>query len=159
MLKKILLLLIINTNAILAEELLLPPAEDFFIDSQNAMKNKTPILIMFSVPECVYCKKIKEEVLSPMAKIEEYSNKIIIRHIDSSSDKEINNFYNETISENNFSFNYAVDLFPTVILVDNYGVILDKIIGGVIEDYYWMYLDEAINKSTIKLKQQINANL
>ncbi len=159
MFKKILILIIIKSNTLMAEGLLLPPAEDFFIDSQKSIRNITPILIMFSVPECGYCKKIKEEVLGPMAKIEEYKDKIIIRHVDSSSNREINNFFNDKVSENDFSFSYAIDLFPTIILVDNYGVILDKMIGVIIEDYYWMYLDEAINNSTNKLKQQLAANL
>jgi len=159
MLIKYLFILLITTSNLMAEGLLLPSAEDFFIDSQKVRINKTPILIMFSVPDCPYCKKIKEEVLSPMAKLDEYKNKIIIRHVDSSSSDEITNFFNESVSESNFSFNYVIDLFPTVILVNNYGVILDKIIGAGVEDYYWMYLDEAITTATLKLNQQLNAEL
>lgn len=45
----------------MAEGLLLPPAEDFFMDSQKSIRNITPILIMFSVPECGYCKKIRKK--------------------------------------------------------------------------------------------------
>jgi hypothetical protein len=63
------------------------------------------------------------------------------------------------VSQSDFSFNYAINLFPTVVLVDNYGVILDKIIGVIVEDYYWMFLDEAIESSTYKLKQQLNADI
>jgi thioredoxin-related protein len=159
MLKKYLLLILLITNTAIADGLVLPMAEDFFIDSQKSRKNIIPILIMFSVPGCGYCKKIKEEVLSPMAKLEEYSNKIIIRHVDSSSNEVINNFFNEEVSQSDFSFNYAINLFPTVVLVDNYGVILDKIIGVIVEDYYWMFLDEAIESSTYKLKQQLNADI
>ncbi len=159
MLKKYLLILLVTANSLMAEGLLLPPAEDFFMDSQKVWKNKTPILIMFSVPGCGYCKKIKEDVLSPMAKLDEYSKKIIIRHIDSSSSDEINDFFNEKVSQSDFSFSYVVDFFPTIILVDNYGVTLDKIIGAGVDDYYWMYLDEAIASSTKKLKQQLNAEL
>jgi thioredoxin-related protein len=94
-----------------------------------------------------------------MAKLDEYSKKIIIRHIDSSSSNEINDFFNEKVSQSDFSFSYVVDFFPTIILVDNYGVTLDKIIGAGVDDYYWMYLDEAIASSTKKLKQQLNAEL
>jgi len=50
------------TNFATAHELTLPVAKDFFMDSQKVWKTKTPILIMFSIPDCGYCKKIKEEV-------------------------------------------------------------------------------------------------
>ncbi len=76
-----LLLLLLFSNFSAAEELTLPVAKDFLMDSQKVWKQKTPILIMFSIPGCGYCKKIKEDVLSPMAEMPEYQKKIIIRHI------------------------------------------------------------------------------
>ncbi|SFV83944.1 hypothetical protein MNB_SUP05-9-717 [hydrothermal vent metagenome] len=154
-----LLFLLLFSNVSAAEELTLPVAKDFLMDSQKVWKQKTPILIMFSIPDCGYCKKIKEDVLSPMAKMPEYQKKIIIRHIDVQSFDEINNFYNEEVSHNDFAFKYAVNFFPTVILVDNYGATLGKIVGVPSEEYYWTDLDEVIEKSTKKLHQRMNAEL
>ena len=154
-----LLLLLLFSNFSAAEELTLPVAKDFLMDSQKVWKQKTPILIMFSIPDCGYCKKIKEDVLSPMAEMPEYQKKIIIRHIDAQSFDEINNFYNEEVSHNEFAFKYAVNFFPTVILVDNYGATLGKIVGVPSEEYYWTDLDEVIEKSIKKLHQRMNAEL
>jgi thioredoxin-related protein len=154
-----LLFLLLFSNVSAAEELTLPVAKDFLMDSQKVWKQKTPILIMFSIPDCGYCKKIKEDVLSPMAEMPEYQKKIIIRHIDAQSFDEINNFYNEEVSHNEFAFKYAVNFFPTVILVDNYGATLGKIVGVPSEEYYWTDLDEVIEKSTKKLHQRMNAEL
>ena len=159
MIKFYLLFLMVLTNFATAHELTLPVAKDFFMDSQKVWKTKTPILIMFSIPDCRYCKKIKEEVLSPMAEMNEYNEKIIIRHIDAQSFDEINDFYNEDTSHNEFAFKYAVNFFPTVMLVDNYGAPLEKIIGVPSEEYYWTDLDEAIEKSTKKLHQRMKAEL
>ncbi|HIC41413.1 MAG TPA: hypothetical protein EYO74_08435 [Piscirickettsiaceae bacterium] len=154
-----LLLLLLFSNFSAAEELTLPVAKDFLMDSQKVWKQKTPILIMFSIPDCGYCKKIKEDVLSPMAEMPEYQKKIIIRHIDAQSFDEINNFYNEEVSHNEFAFKYAVNFFPTVILVDNYGATLGKIVGVPSDEYYWTDLDEVIEKSIKKLHQRMNAEL
>ena len=159
MFRRILLLLLLLSNFTLAEELVLPSAKDFLMDSQKVWKQKIPILIMFSIPNCAYCKKIKEDVLSPMVQLEEYDDKIIIRHINADSFDEINNFYNETVSHNELTFNYAVNFFPTVVLVDNYGATLGKIIGVPNEEMYWTDLDEVIEKSTKKLRKRMDATL
>jgi len=159
MIRYSLIFLLLFTHVSIAEELTLPVAKDFLMDAQKVWKQKTPILIMFSIPDCSYCKKIKEEVLSPMAIMDEYNEKIIIRHIDAQSFEELNNFYNEEITHNEFAFKYAVNFFPTVILVDNYGSTLGKIIGVPSEELYWTDLDEVIGKSTEKLHQRMSATL
>ena len=159
MFRRILLLLLLLSNFTLAEELVLPSAQDFLMDSQKVWKQKIPILIMFSIPNCAYCKKIKEDVLSPMAQLEEYDDKIIIRHVNADSFDEVNNFYNEAVSHNELTFHYAVNFFPTVILVDNYGASLGKIVGVPNEEMYWTDLDEVIEKSTKKLRKRMNATL
>lgn len=154
-----LLFLLLFTHVSIAEELTLTVAKDFLMDSQKVWKQKIPILIMFSTPNCSYCEKIKKDVLSPMATMDEYNEKIIIRHIDVQSFDELNNFYNEEMTHNEFSIKYAVNFFPTVILVDNYGSILGKIIGVPSEELYWTDLDKVIEKSTKKLHQRMSAAL
>ncbi|MCS5590106.1 MAG: thioredoxin fold domain-containing protein [Candidatus Thioglobus sp.] len=159
MIQSILLLLLFFTNVSIAEELTLPVAKDFLMDSQKVWKQKIPILIMFSIPDCPYCKKIKEEVVGPMAEMKEYQDKVIIRHINSHSFDDLNNFYNEEVSHNEFTIRYAVNFFPTILLVDNYGSTLGKIIGVSSEEFYWTDLDEVIEKSTKKLQQRMSATL
>ncbi len=132
----------------------LPLAKNFFADAQQARKNKSPILIMFSIPDCEYCQKIKEDVISPMVQLKEYQDKIIIRHIEEQSFDKIYDFYNVATSHNKFAFKYAVNFFPTVILVDNYGTELEKIIGVPSEEYYWADLDRAIKQASKKIQQQ-----
>ena len=154
-----LLVAVFLSNFAFAQELTLPPAKNFFTDSQKVWKKQTPILIMFSIPDCGFCKKIKEDVISPMAEMKEYQDKIIIRHINANSFDEINNFYNEEISHNEFSFQNAINFFPTVLLVDQYGVTLEKMIGVTNEDYYWTDLDDLIISATSKLTNKMKAKL
>ncbi len=111
MFKFYLLLLAIVSNFAFAYELNLPPAKNFFMDSQKVWKNKIPILIMFSIPNCGFCEKVKENVIGPMANLKEYYDKVIIRHINVDSFDEINNFYNEEASHNELAFKYAVNFY------------------------------------------------
>jgi len=94
-----------------------------------------------------------------MADLAEYQDKVIIRHIDANSFDEVTDFYNESVSHNEFAFKYAVNFFPTVMLVDNYGVVLEKVLGVANEDYYWTDLDKLIDKSTLKINKQLSAKL
>ncbi|CAC9586006.1 hypothetical protein [uncultured Gammaproteobacteria bacterium] len=154
-----LLVSVFLSNFALAQELTLPPAKNLFIDSQKVWKNQTPILIMFSIPDCGYCKKVKEDVIGPMADMDEYQKKIIIRHVNANSFNELNNFYNEEVSHNEFSLNNVISFFPTVLLVDQYGVALEKMVGVTNEDYYWTDLDELIDSATNKLINKMKAKL
>jgi hypothetical protein len=94
-----------------------------------------------------------------MAELKEYDDKVIIRHIDSSSFDDIKNFYNEEVTNNEFSSRYAINFFPTVLLVDQYGVILEKVLGVTNEEYYWTDLDQLIDKATTKINKQMSAKL
>ncbi|CAC9598388.1 hypothetical protein BHECKSOX_734 [Bathymodiolus heckerae thiotrophic gill symbiont] len=154
-----LLVSVFLSNFALAQELTLPPAKNLFIDSQKVWENQTPILIMFSIPDCGYCKKVKEDVIGPMADMDEYQKKIIIRHVNANSFNELNNFYNEEVSHNGFSLNNVISFFPTVLLVDQYGVALEKMVGVTNEDYYWTDLDELIDSATNKLINKMKAKL
>ncbi len=154
-----LLAAVLLSNFAIAEKLTLPPAKNFFMDAQKVWKSKTPILIMFSIPDCGYCKKVKEDIIGPMAELKEYNDKVIIRHINANSFDEINNFYNEEVSHNEFASRKAVNFFPTVLLVDQYGVTLEKVLGVTNEDYYWTDLDELIISATDKIINKMKAQL
>jgi len=135
----------------------IPAAQNFFDDAQKVWKEKIPILIMFSIPECAYCKKVKEDVINPMSNLEEYKKKVIVREVSAESFKDVKDFYNEESTENEVAFKYAVNFFPTVMLVDQYGAVLDKIVGVANEESYWNDLEEKIEKSKEKLVKQFNA--
>jgi thioredoxin-related protein len=150
-----LLIFIFLSNFALSQEFTLPPAKNFFADSQQVWKKQTPILIMFSIPNCGYCKTVKQEVIGPMSKMSEYKNKIIIRHINANSFDTIRNFYNQKISSNQFTSQLEINFFPTVLLVNQYGYILEKMVGVVNEDYYWTDLDKLINSATSKLNNKV----
>lgn len=152
-----LLLLSASLSAVFAQEL--PPAKDFFMDAMKIRLNKTPILVMFSSVDCKFCEDVKREVLLDMNKMPEYKGKIIIRNIDINSLKNLKDFNNDRTNHGNFAFRYGVRFVPVVALMDDYGVILKKIVGVRDLDFYWTDLDNAIDFATKKLKNQLNAKL
>ncbi|WP_428086224.1 hypothetical protein [Candidatus Thioglobus sp.] len=85
--------------------------------------------------------------------------KVIIRHVNAETLEPMKDFYNNKSNHDRFAFENGINFYPTVVLMNNYGVALEKKIGIVDLDYYWTGLDQLIDKATNKLKQQINAKL
>lgn len=154
-----LLLLVLVSTFAMSQYLALPLAKNFLEDAQLVRKNKTPILIMFSVPDCSYCQELKQEVIAPINELDEYKNKVIIRHVNAGTLKDMKDFHNNDTNHAKFAFQNGVNFYPTVFLVDGYGANLGKIVGVPSMDHYWTELDKVIDKSIAKLKQQLKAKL
>jgi thioredoxin-related protein len=154
-----LLIAVFLSNIAAAQESIIPSAKNFFADSQQVWKNQTPILIMFSTIGCRFCETVKEDIILPMSMMDEYRQKIIIRHVDASNFDDIINFYNEDVTNNEFSFQSAVNFFPTVLLVNQYGKTLEKLIGLPSEEFYWSELDNLIDSARKKLTTKMDAKL
>ncbi|SFV89466.1 hypothetical protein MNB_SUP05-SYMBIONT-7-31 [hydrothermal vent metagenome] len=139
--------------------LMLMNAKDFFADGQIAKQKQIPILVMFSEPDCPYCELVKREVLNSMSGLEEYKNKVIIRHVFYSSLMEIVDFSGRSSNHSQFSFTYGANFYPTLLLLDHTGKVLGKKIGVVLIETYWTELDALIAQATQQIKQQLKVNL
>lgn len=131
---------------------------DFFTDAKIAKEKQIPILVMFSAPDCSYCELVRTEVLDSMSELSEYKDKIIIRNISYSSGKNIKDFDNETISQAQFSIEYATDFYPTLIFMDYQGRVLATKVGVNLIDNYWTELDQIIEQTTIEIKKHEQYN-
>lgn len=159
MLRFYLLLLMPFISFAHAGETMIPLAQDFVADSRQALQNKTPILIIFSIPNCKYCEKIKQEIILPMLTLKEYDSKVIIRHINAGTLNALKNFDKQNSNHGKFAFVQGVNFFPTVMLFAHDGMPLGKMVGVANFDYYWSELDKIINQSTLKFKQRLQAKL
>lgn len=134
--------LLLITFAFKAYASAIPLANDLY---QDAKDNNLPILIMFSVDDCLYCEKIKKDFLEPAVNIGIYKDKVIIRNINNSSNKVINFFDNRNITTDAIAERYNVNFYPTIVLVDTNGRRLaHKIVGIANEEYYWYELDRLV---------------
>jgi thioredoxin-related protein len=130
-------------------------ATNLYEDGKIAKKKSLPILMMFSINDCPYCEKVKNDILKPMLRSGDYENKTIIRHLNTSKEKKIIDFSNKEKSAQELALFYGISFFPTVILVNNKGQPLSgHIVGIANEDYYWYDLDLAIMSAMTAFKTE-----
>ncbi|SMN00988.1 hypothetical protein SPONL_1648 [uncultured Candidatus Thioglobus sp.] len=127
-------------------------AKDFFADGQNAKRKQIPILVMFSSSDCPYCELLKREVIEPMSELQEYKDKVILRHIDYDSEKQVIDFSGEQSNHIKFNDKYDVNFYPTLVLLNGNGEELAAKIGVVLIENYWTELDTLIEKSTKQMR-------
>ncbi len=156
--KFILVISIFSILSALADNL--PQVDNLLLDAQIIRKNSIPILILFSEHDCPYCEIAKDEVLIPISKLDEYKNKIIIREVEVDSYNEFYDFYNNQTNVYDFSFRYAVNFYPTVIFLDDYGNKLSNDIIGIISpEFYWQKIDQGIKDSRYKLSKKLKSSI
>lgn len=142
-----------------AEDITLINATNLYKDRKIAKEKSLPILMMFSIDDCPYCEKVRNDILKPMIKSGEYENKIIIRHLNTSKNLDIIDFNNKESSPQELASFYGVSFFPTIVLLNDKGQPLSgHVVGIANEDYYWYDLDITIATAvtTFKLEKLYN---
>ena len=128
-------------------------ASNFKADARDAAQRKIPVLVLFSSPGCGYCERVKNEYLVPMQKDSAYSKKVIIREVTVGKKTPITDFDGSTTTEGTFASFYNVFMVPTVKVFDARGnEASEPIVGLLIADYYFGYLEAAIEEGTRKVR-------
>ncbi len=133
-----------------AENITLINATNLHKDAKKSQEKSLPILMMFSIDDCPYCEKVKNDILKPMMKSGKYKTKVIIRHLNTSKNLDMIDFANEKSSPQELASFYGVNFFPTIVFLNHKGQPLSgHIVGIANEDYYWYDLDIAIKTAII----------
>lgn len=128
-------------------------ATNFKADARIAVQHKAPVLVLFSSPECPYCEQVKRVYLVPMHKDPAYRNKVIIREITVGSTAPITGFNGSATTEGAFAADNKVFIVPTVKVFDTRGnQVSEPIVGLLIADFYFGYLEAAIEEGTRKVR-------
>lgn len=145
--------LLLSTSAYTETSAVLPTQADFHQAGRNALRDKLPVLVLFSSADCGYCSVVKESFLEPMIKSGEYTDKVLIRVVDIDSGDDVRDFNGMLIDSDDMAEKYDVQLTPTVTFLDSHGKeLVERVIGlGTIE-YYGGFLDDAIDESLVKLR-------
>ena len=130
----------------------LPVVTDFTIEAKEAQAKQVPILILFMSDSCHYCETVLNDFLLPMQRDPAFDNKVILRQIETSSKDKLIDFNGKTTNHRSFSSKNDALLVPTVILFDSHGQVLASIVGLLTVDFYYAYLENAINESLEKIK-------
>lgn len=123
-------------------------------DAREAAEKQVPILMFFSMKHCPFCIEVEEDYLKPMLRNAAYDKKIIIRKIRIDEGVEnIQDFAGKEREAGEFSEDYSVSMVPTIVLVDAKGNRIAPSIVGIANEHYYSYeLDQAIDKSTVKIR-------
>lgn len=124
-------------------------AKNLFQIKQQAEKDNKKILVLMHLENCPWCHFVINEVIAPMTELKEYTDKLIIRQIMTGESLTLQDFNGTQISNDDFAYEYEVDFYPTLLLFNAQGRVLEKIIGVASKDFYWTELDKTLNKQGI----------
>ena len=139
------------TSSLAADSL--PHARNLKTDGRDAAEKQIPILVLFSSPDCHFCHRVKSEFLLPMLKDPAYKNKVMIREIEAGSQNPLTLFDGRRGTEGAFAAENKVFMVPTIKVFDAQGhEVSEPIVGLLTPDYYFGYLDSAIQEGIKKIR-------
>lgn len=121
-------------------------AKNLTSKNQRAKQEKKNILILIHLEECSWCHFVIDEVIKPMAEMQEYTHQLIIRQIKINAGLKMVDFDGQSIENNTFAQRYGVDFYPTLLLFNSQKQLLEKVIGVANKDFYWTELDKLLEK-------------
>ncbi|CAC9468062.1 hypothetical protein BSPLISOX_2692 [uncultured Gammaproteobacteria bacterium] len=121
-------------------------AKNLFQTKQQAKKDNKNILLLVHLEGCSWCHFVISEVIDPMTELKEYTDKLIIAQIQIHTGLSMVDFKGAKIENNDFADRYDIDFYPTLLLFNAQGVLLEKIVGVASEDTYWTDLDNKLEK-------------
>jgi thioredoxin-related protein len=131
----------------------LPAVKDFRIEAKDAQSRQVPILVLFMSDSCPYCEIVLEDFLLPMQRDPAFKDKVILRQIETSSHAKMIDFDGNITTQNGFASKRKVMGVPQVYLFDSNGKVLTSIVGLLTQDFYYAYLDDAINSSLARIRE------
>jgi len=131
----------------------LRPADDLAAAARQAREHRIPIMIAFTQTGCEYCDAAKRDYLAPMNRSAGLRDKVIILEIDIDSESKLRDFGGRPVTHRELSQRYHVKKVPTVIVVDDGGKpVASPIVGLVAEDFYRLYLQQAIDEGLVRMR-------
>ena len=129
-------------------------ADDFAALGRTAAANRTPIMLVFTLPGCPFCARAKKDHLEPLTASAAYGAKVVLREIEAPNELiPLRDFDGAMTTHAEFARKYEVRVAPTVILVDGHGKPLaDAIVGLNVPEFYNLYLEQAIDAARLQLR-------
>ncbi len=129
-------------------------AKSFQADARAAARQKMPVMVIFTSPGCHYCERVKRDYLVPMQKDKAYRNKVVIREVTVGASTPLVDFDGTRTTEGAFAAAHKVFMVPTVKVLDLKGQdAAEPIVGLLTADYYFGYLEAAIEEGLGKLRK------
>ena len=129
-------------------------ADDLAALGTLAVARGTPIMLVFTRPDCPFCMRAKKDHLEPLRVSENYGAKIIIREIAAGDHLTVlREFEGNLTTHGEFARKHEVRMVPTVMVVDAQGrPLAEPLIGLTSPDFYNLYLEQAIDAGRLRLR-------
>ena len=129
----------------------LPRAENLQTDAQQAVNDKKPIVLFFTLPNCSYCRIVRYDYFLPMLKQRAVIDQPIIREISVTGQNRVTLFDGQRVSEAELAERYKVQMTPTVLFVNHEGdVVGNSILGGDHSNYIALF-DKSLAEASTKM--------
>jgi thioredoxin-related protein len=133
----------------------LPPVDNLQQQAADAQAAGKPLVLMFSLPECPYCKVVRRNYLGPLLR---EANPPVIRELTMTSRQSIHDYDGSWTTPTAIAKRYGVAVAPTLVFVDAAGdMLVEPLVGGD-HQFYVAYLDRAFDESHKKLAARKQRN-
>jgi thioredoxin-related protein len=129
----------------------LPRAENLQTDAQQAVADKKPIVLFFTLPNCSYCRIVRYDYFLPLLKQRTGNDQPIIREISVIGQNRVTLFDGQRLTETELAERYKVQMTPTVLFVNHEGdVVGNSILGGDHPNYITLF-DKSLAEASTKM--------
>ncbi len=134
----------------------LPPLGDLRSLADSIIRDKAPLLVLFSTPGCPFCREVRRNYLAP--RVAEQAGKatpeLLLRETDITSERTLTDLSGARITEAAFALRHHVRAVPVVTLLDSMmRPIGEPLVGLDRSGFYEAYLASAIDASRKHLRQ------
>lgn len=131
----------------------LPMVEDLHGESALAQQAGKPLVLMFTLPECPYCKVVRRNYLLPMIR-EAGNDPPQIRELNMAGRQAIRDFDGTVTTPTAVAKRYGVKVAPTLVFVNAAGEILTEPLVGGDHQFFSVYLDRSFETAGAKLNDK-----
>ncbi len=125
----------------------LPAGDDLRQAAAVARAEGKPLLLMFSLPECPYCRVVRRNYLLPLLRHPVPAERPQVRELMMTSRRAVTDFDGTVTTPAALARRYQVAVAPTLVFVDATGArLIDPLVGGD-HAFYDAYLERALGES------------
>ncbi len=146
---RLMVLLVLGTAAgVVWAETPLPPVQNLQQSVRQAASKDQPLIVMFSLPNCPFCEKLRRTQYQFLAR-----DGYMVQQIEITDHNPVTGFDGKPTSGAELARQYGIKLAPTVLFFGPGGKeIGERIIGAPTADFYGAFIDRALKESAQALK-------
>jgi thioredoxin-related protein len=134
---------------------LVQPATDLQRTAGEAEARTLPILLYVSRSDCSFCRRFETEVLNPLIRSGEYTDRVIVRELVWDSPRPVQGFDGERVMPEALAAAYAAKLTPTLLFLDHRGTeVVPRITGYRRTEFFSYYVEASIREAAALLRKR-----